>query len=303
MIRRFPERAIRLVLGFSPGSASDFISRALAPEWTRCLGQPVVVEFRPGANGAIGAALVARSAPDGYTLFMATLGSHALAPHFSNGLPYDPIEDFSPVSLVACSPLVLAVHPSVQADSVEQLIALAESKPAVLAFASSAVGGAPHLAGELFQFMAGIEMAHVCYDRTEQLYADLAAGRVALSFNNVMSMAPRLKEGVLRGLAVTGAARSPVIPELPTVAASGLPGYEVTNWLGIVAPAQTPSEVIGVLQEGIVSALRSGGVAPILAKAGVEASGASPVEFAQHIQRELTRWAPVVAKFRHDSGA
>ena len=144
-------------------------------------------------------------------------------------------------------------------------------------------------------------MAHVCYDRTEQLYADLAAGRVALSFNNVMSMVPRLREGVLRGLAVTGAQRSRVMRELPTMAESGLPGYEVTNWLGVVAPAQTPIEVIGVLHEGVVAALRSGAVTGSLAQAGVEAAGATPDEFAQHIQRELARWAPVVAKFKHES--
>lgn len=258
----------------------------------------MVVELHPGAGGAVGAGIVARSAPDGYTLFMATLGSHALAPHFAKRLPYDPIADFAPVSLVAISPLVLAVHPSVQAVSVEQLIALAGSKPGTLTFASSAIGGAPHLAGVLFQMMAGIRLAHVCYDRTEQLYADLAAGRVALSFNNVMSMAPRLKQGVLRGLAVTGAERSRVMRELPTVAESGLPGYEVSNWLGVVAPAHTPGEVVGVLQQGIASALRSDAVTGSLAQAGVEAVGATPDEFAQHLQREHARWAPVVARLR-----
>jgi len=294
----YPARPIRLVLGFSPGSASDLIARALLPDLERQLGQPVAVELHQGEGGAIGAEIVARSAPDGYTLFMATLGTHALAPHRSRSLPYDPVRDFAPVSLVAHMPLVLACHPSVEAESVGQLIALFRARRRRLTYASSAVGGAPHLAAELFQSMAQVEMAHVVYDNTDKLYADFVAGRVALSFNNILSMASRIHAGTLRGLAVTASKRSAVLPKLPTMAEAGLAGYEVTNWLGVVAPAGTPPEIVAVLHRGIVAALRAQAVRKQLGAVGVEAWSSTPDEFAAHIDRELARWAPVVARFR-----
>jgi tripartite-type tricarboxylate transporter receptor subunit TctC len=294
----YPERPIRLVLGFSPGSASDLIARALLPELGRQLGQPVTADLHQGEGGAVGAQIAARSAPDGYTLFMATLGTHGLTPHRGRSLPYDPVRHFAPVSLVARLPLVLACHPSVEADSVGQLIALARARPGHLTYASSAIGGAPHLAAELFQSMAQVEMAHVVYDNTEKLYADLVAGRIALSFNNVLSMAQRIQAGALRGLAVTAGERSRVLPHLPTISGAGLAGYEVTNWLGIVAPARTPPATVRVLNQGIAAAVRSQAVREQLDAVGVEAWSSTPGEFASHIQRELARWAPVVARFR-----
>ena len=294
----YPARPVRLVLGFSPGSASDLIARALLPELGRQLGQPVVAELHQGQGGAIGAQIVARSAPDGYTLFMATLGTHALAPHRSRPLPYDPVRDFAPVSLVAHMPLVLACHPSVEADSVGQLIALARARPGHLTYASSAIGGGPHLAAELFQSMAQVEMAHVVYDNTDKLYADLEAGRIALSFNNVLSMASRIQARTVRGLGVTARERSPVLPDLPTIAEAGLAGYEVSNWLGVVAPRGTPADVVAALQRSIGAALRSQSVREQFDAVGVEAWGSTPDEFASHIERELARWAPVVARFR-----
>ena len=294
----YPTRPIRLVLGFSPGSASDLIARALLPELGRQWGQPVAAELHQGEGGAIGAQIVARSAPDGYTLFMATLGTHALAPHCSRPLSYDPVRDFAPVSLVAHMPLVLACHPSIEAESVGQLIALVRARRRRFTYASSAVGGAPHLAAELFQSMAQVEMKHVVYDNTDKLYADFVAGRVALSFNNVLSMASRIHAGTLRGLAVTARERSPVLPHLPTMAEAGLAGYEVTNWLGVVAPAGTPPEIVAVLHCGIVAALRAQAVRKQLGAVGVEAWSSTPDEFTAHIDRELARWAPVVARFR-----
>ena len=290
------QHPVRLVIGFSPGSASDFIAGLLAPELSRRLGRDVVVERHAGNNGAIGARRVAASDPDGTTLFMATLGTHALAPHFAPGLGYDPVKDFRAVCLLSRSPLVLACHPAIRAASVDELIAIGRSGAHRLTFASSAVGGAPHLAGELFKTMARIEMTHVPYARTEQLYEDLQKGRVALSFNNIMSMAPRLRQGILRGLAVTGSQRSPLLRELPAMAEAGLPGYEVTNWLGIVAPARTPVDTVHLLNAGIVAALRAEAIAERLSPAGIEPCGDTPEEFARHIEKELARWGPVIAR-------
>ena len=294
----FPERPVRLVLGFSPGSASDLIARALLTELERALGQTVVVDLRQGEGGALGAEIVARSLRDGHTLFMATLGTHALAPYFSQSLPYHPQRDFTPVSVVAHMPLVLACHPSVEADSVGRLIELARARPGILTYASSAIGGAPHLAAELFQRMAKVQLRHVVYDSTEKLYDDLIAGRADMSFNNVLSMAPHVRSGALRGLAVTARARSEVLPSVPTMAEAALAGYEVTNWLGIVAPAATPSTVVAVLHKSIVAALTAPAVLGHFNAIGVEGWGSSPEEFAAHIDRELARWAPIAARCR-----
>lgn len=285
-----------MIIGFSSGSASDLIARALLPQLGRQLGQPVVPELHQGEGGAIGAEMVARSTPDGYTLFMATLGTHALVPHRGRAFPYDPARDFAPVSLVANMPLVLACHPSVEADSVGQLIALARAYPDVFTYASSAIGGAPHLAAELFREMAKVEMVHVVYDNTDRLYADLEAGRVSMSFNNVLSMAPRIRAGTLRGLAVTARERSPVLPQLPTMAEAGLPGYEVTNWLGIVAPRKTPPGVAMVLNRAIAAALRAPAVLEHFGAIGVEPWSSTPDAFASHIEREIARWAPIAAR-------
>jgi tripartite-type tricarboxylate transporter receptor subunit TctC len=292
----YQQRPVRLVLGFSAGSASDMLARLLAPELSRHLGQPVTIELHPGDNGATGARLVAGSEPDGHTLFVATLGTHALAPNLARRLPYDPVKDFAPVTLVAQAPLVLAVHPSLQAESVKQLIDLARSMPGRLGFASSAYGGAPHLAAALFQDMAGIEMAHVCYERTQELYGDLIAGRVALSFNNVMSMLPCLAQGQLRGLAVTGSSRCAAVPGLSTVSESGLPGYEVTNWLGIVAPAKTPRGIVAAIHHAVIEAMQSSRVVAHFTEHGVEPRASPPDEFAAFMRQELARWAPIVAK-------
>lgn len=285
---------LRLIIGFSAGSASDFIATLLAPELSRQLGREILIERHAGENGAIGARKVAAAAPDGATLLVATLGTHALVPHIDPRPSYDPIKDFRPVCLVSRSPLVLACHPSVPAESVEELIAIGRAGPRRLTFASSAVGGAPHLAGELFRAMARIEMTHIPYAETEQLYADLQQGRVALSFNNIMSLAPRMKRGTLKGIAVTGSERSALLSELPTVAESGLPGYEVTNWLGIVAPARTPAGIVDRLNAGIAAALRLRTIAERLAQAGITPGGGTPEAFAGHIEAELARWAPVL---------
>lgn len=292
-------RPVRLVLGFSPGSASDQIARAIAAPLAGRLGKPLRIELRPGRSGADAAREVAESAADGHTLFLATLGTHALAPHLASRLPYDPLGDFAPVSLLVKAPLVLACHPSIPAVSARELIDLARTRPRTLSYATSAIGGAPHLAAELFQDMAGIEMRHVCFDHTERLYRDLEAGGVCLSFNNMMSMLPRCRSGVLRPLAITTAGRCEAAPALPTVAESGLPGYDVANWLGIVAPKATPPDALAGLSAAISDTLRCDAVSTLLAAAGVMPCGTTPEEFGRFLSAEIERWRPIAARFRH----
>jgi tripartite-type tricarboxylate transporter receptor subunit TctC len=295
-------RPVQLVLGFSPGSASDQIACAIGPALERELGRPIAIELRPGNNGADAASEVARAAPDGCTLFMATLGTHALAPHLDRNLPYDPIADFVCVSLLTTSPLVLACHDSLGVSSAAELIDLARKRPGELTYGTSAIGGAPHLAAELFQALAGVRMKHVRYAHTERLYDDLEAGRIALSFNNMMSMLPRCSGGSMRALAVTSSGRNAAAEHLPAIAES-LPGYEVSNWLGIVAPKATPQPVIDGMREAIAAALRDAGVQETLRTAGVTPHGSTPDEFADFMAREIARWGPVVARFRDTDAA
>lgn len=289
---------IRLVLGFSPGSASDQIARTIAPAFAEHLGESVDVLLFPGRNGADAAEKVAASAPDGRTLFMATLGTHALAPHLGRKLGYDPVRDFAPVLLLTRSPLLLACHPLIPSASSRELIQLAKTNPGQLTYGSSAVGGAPHLAAELFQEMAGIKLRHVQYAETERLYRDLENGHLSLSFNNMMSMLPRCGRRALRALAVTSATRNTIAPGIPTVAESGLAGYEVVNWLGIVAPKATPEEVIARLSAAARASLRSGVVQNALLSSGIVPCGGTSGEFGQFIAAEIERWGPVVKRFR-----
>jgi tripartite-type tricarboxylate transporter receptor subunit TctC len=291
-------KPIRLVLGFSQGSASDQIARTLAPALERELGTSIQIELRPGQNGAPAAADVAASKPDGSVLFMATLGTHALAPNLSDQLPYDAIRDFAPVSLVARGPLLLACHASVSASSVSELIAHAREHPGALSYGTSAIGGAPHLAAELFQSLAGIEMRHARYDHTARLYDDLEHGRIDVSFNNIMSMLPRCREGRLKALAVTSRTRTAIAPDLPAIAESGLPDYEVTNWVGIVAPKATPDSILDALASAVQRACASSRVQDALLGAGVTPSAGTHAEFSDFIAAEIARWRPIVERFQ-----
>ena len=294
VVATFPDRPLRLIVAASHGSAADILARAVAPPLSARLCRPVNVELHQGENGVAGARLVAQSRPDGHTLFMTSLHIHAVGPSLHAAPPYDVIKDFSPISLVARCPLLLAVNPSVPAHTLEELTLLARERAGALTFASSAIGGSPHLAAALYQKMTGVSMKHVCYERTLQLYADLVEGRISLSFNNIMSMLPLLSADKLRGIAVTGTTRSSVVPHLPTVAESGLPGYEVTNWLGIVAPAGVDAEVITTLNDAVATALQSAGVKQDFVACGMEIVASSAAEFARHIRSELTKWAPLV---------
>lgn len=288
----------KLVVGFSAGSASEQVARAIAPALERELDCAVAVELHPGNNGADAACEVMRAEHDGKTLLIATLGTHALASHLDPNLPYNALRDFAPVSLLTTAPLVLACHSSIRVTMVSELIELARDHPGALTYGTSALGGAPHLAAELFCALADVEMKHVVYAHTQRLYEDLETGRIALTFNNIMSLLPRCQSGVVRALAVTSAARSPAAEHLPALAELSLPGYDMSNWLGVVAPRGTPHATIEVVSRAISGALHSDTVRESLSAAGVTPCGGTPAAFADFMEREITRWGPVVARFR-----
>lgn len=291
-------RPIRLVIGFSPGSASDQIAALIAAPFAARLGRTVTLVRSPGNNGVDAARAVAAADADGNTLFVATLGTHALAPCLRTPSPYDACRDFAPVALLVRAPLLLACHPAVPVRSPGELVVLARGAVGTLTYATSAVGGAPHLAAELFQHLAGITLRHVRFDDTNVLYRDLEAGRVSLSFNNIMSMLPRVRAGALRALAVSTADRSSVAPDVPAIADSGLPGYDVSNWLGVVAPKGVASGTIAALSAALSGALQDAEVRAALAAAGVTPDAGTPEVFAEFMAAELQRWRPVVARFR-----
>ncbi|MEO8442012.1 MAG: tripartite tricarboxylate transporter substrate-binding protein [Betaproteobacteria bacterium] len=289
-------RGVRLVLGFSPGSLSDHIARILRDALAEQLGAPVTIELKPDRNGIPAARDVAASAPDGATFFMATLGTHAIAPYLAENLPYDPLRDFTCVSLVSRSPMLLACHPSIGVNSVAELIDRARS--CELTYATSAVGGAPHLAAELFQQLAGVTMRHVRYDQTEMLYRDLEAGRVALSFNNIISMLPRCRSGKLRALGVSSRERSAIALDIPTIEESGVAGYEMSNWVGIAGPRGMDEATAARLGAAVAAAVRSERVSAALRAQGIIPCGGSSREFATFILAETEKWRPIVAQLR-----
>ena len=289
----YPNRPIRLISPFAPGGGNDMISRTIAQALGKNLGQSVVVDNRPGANTIIGMELVAKAAPDGYTLIM-TGSTVAINAALNPRLPYDSLRDFAPVSQVATTPLLVAVHPSVPAASVKELIALAKAKPGQLNFPSAGVGNISHLAGELFNVTAGVNLVHVPYKGTAPATADLLAGRVSVVFNSAFATLPYVKSGRLRALAVTGRARSSLLPAVPTVIESGLRGYEAGTWYGVLAPAATPSTVIERLHAEIVKALSMDDVRHRLIEEFLDPVGNTPQEFSAMIKNEISKWLRVV---------
>ena len=288
-------RKIELVIGFSPGSMSDDIAKCLIDAMRSECGIALTVSRRPGANGVSAARHVATCAADGATLFMATLGTHAIAPLLNTPAPYDPLRDFAAVSLLTQSPMLLACHAALGVRSVADLIARAQSGPP-LTYATSAIGGAPHLAAGLFESITGVRMRHVRYDETAQLYRDLEAGRVDLSFNNIASMLPRCKDGGLIALGVSTAARSAAATELPTLAEVGVSGYAMSNWTGIVAPPATSPAVTAALSKAFATALRAPLVSAWLNAQGVTPRGSTPDELTDFMRAESERWRAVVAR-------
>ena len=290
----YPNKQIRMIVPFAAGGPTDAIARAIGQKLTETWGQPVVVDNRPGAGGNIGTELAAKSPADGYTLFIGTV-ANAINQSLFTRLPFDFVRDFAPVTQNYVTGLILAVHPSLPVTSVRELIALAKARPGELSYSSSGVGGTPHLSGELFNTMAGVKMVHVPYKGSAPAMADLLGGHVQLTFDNMLTVLPQVKAGKLRGLAVTLPSRSPLAPELPTVAESGLKGFEVKSWNGVVAPTGTPREIIARLNAEIVRILRQPDLREKFLVQGVELVPTTPEEFGAFIRQDIAKWAKVIA--------
>ena len=299
LAQSYPSRPVRLVVPFPAGGTTDILARAMAEKLSGALGQQFVVDNRPGAGGNIGSDIVAKSQPDGYTLLMGTVGTHAINPSLYPKMPYDHVKDFVPVVLVAGVPNVLVVNPTVPAKTVAELIALAKEKPGTINFASSGNGTSIHLSGELFKLLAGVQIAHVPYKGSAPALTDLIGGQVQIMFDNLPSALPHIKGGKLRALAVTSSKRAPALPDLPTIAESGVAGFEASSWFGILAPAATPRDIVQRINAEANKALHAPDMREKLLAQGAEAVGNSPEFFADYIRTETVKWAKVVK----DSGA
>jgi tripartite-type tricarboxylate transporter receptor subunit TctC len=291
----YPSKPIRLIIPAPPGGGVDTVSRAIAPRLSDAIGQPIVADNRPGAGTMIGSELTAKAPPDGYTVLMVT-NSHTINAALIKNLRYDPIKDFQPVTQVAAAPLILLVHPSVPAASVKELLALARRRPGQLLYASAGSGSGTHLAGALFESMAGIRLVHVPYKGGTPGLTDLVGGHVQIMFNNLISAGALMNAGRLRALATTGAKRMAALPQVPTVAESGVPGYETGSWYGVLVPAQTPSEVVALLHREVVKILKTPEIREKFALEGSEAIGSTPQEFAALMKSEIEKWAKLVPK-------
>ncbi|MBC8120042.1 MAG: tripartite tricarboxylate transporter substrate binding protein [Burkholderiaceae bacterium] len=290
----YPNKPIRIVVPYPPGGTSDILARALGQKLTDALGQPVVVENKPGANGNLGADLVAKSPPDGYTLLLADIGAIAISPSLYK-LPFDPVTDFAPVTMVAYSPHILVVHPSVPVSNTKELITLAKSKPGKLNFAASSVGSAPHLAGIEFASRAGVDWAYIPYKGGAQAITDMAGGQADVMFNGMLATYPHVKSGKLKILAVSSGKRMSAIPDVPTVAESaGLTGFQTGSWQGILAPLNTPKDIISRLSSEVTKILNTPEMTERLAVQGAEVSTNTPEQFTTFIRDEKARWAQVV---------
>lgn len=289
------QKPIRLIVPYPPGGGTDALARTIAPELADTLGQPVVIDNRPGANGIIGSDAVARSKPDG-TTFLLTIATHAINPMLYTKLPYDTDTDFVPVSLLAEYPFVLVVHPALPVKTAKEFIALAKQRRGELAYASSGNGSGPHLGMELFAAEAGIDMIHVPYKGAGPATADLLGGQVQAMFNNFLASAGLIRAERLRALAVTSAKRSQAMPALPTLAESGLPGFDVNGWYGLLAPRGTPPAAATALQEASAKAMRRPVVAKRLAGDGAVAVASTPAEFTRYLQVETAKWAKVIKR-------
>jgi tripartite-type tricarboxylate transporter receptor subunit TctC len=290
----FPARPIRFVVPYPPGGPLDTVARLLGQKVAASVKQPVVVDNVPGAGGNIGAGAVARAAPDGYTILMGAVATHAINPTLYPALPYDPDRDFIAVTQVASTPNVLVVNPAVQARSVAEFIALARSQPGKLNFGSGSTGSAGHLAGELFKSMAGVDMVHIPYKGAAAAMQDLVGGRVDAMFDNLASSLSQVKGGRIRALAVTTARRSELAPELPTIAESGLPGFDISTWFGVFVPAGTPGPVVDRLHAEFIQALAATDVREKMLNLGAEPVGNTPRQFASYVRSEAAKYAKLV---------
>lgn len=294
-VAAFPARTVRIVVPFPPGGVTDRLARVVAQKMQENWGQPAVVDNRPGASGMIAAQHVAKSPPDGYTLMMGHIGTHAINPSLFANLPYDPVRDFAPVSLLVSVPNILLLHPSVPATSVAELIALARAQPGTLNFASPGSGTSGHMSAELLKSLTGIDIVHIPYKGPGPALQDLLAGQVNMLFDTVASSMPQVRAGKVRGLAVTTATRSAIAPDVPTMAEAGVAGYEIAPWFAAYAPAGTPPAVIDRLNAEMRRILALPDVrAAFVDQQGMTLIGSSPAELGAHTQREIAKWARVV---------
>ena len=289
----YPSRPVRMIVPFPPGGGADILARTLGERMTETWGQQVIIDNRGGAGGTIGSGIAARAVPDGYTLLMAS-SNHPINAGLFPKLSYDVVESFSTVSLVASAPLILVVNPGVPAQSVSQLVELARARPGTLTFGSAGNASTPHLAGELFNFIAKVNTVHVPYKGSAQALTDLLGGQLSMSFNNVLSVVQHVKSGKLRALAVTSSKRAPLLPELPTVAEAGVPGYDVIQWWGVLAPAKTPGDVVNKLHGDIAKIIATPQTREKFASQGVDPANETPARFRSFMIDEVRKWGQVI---------
>ena len=290
----YPSRPVTIVVGFAPGGGTDITARTMAKKLNEYLGQNVVVENRAGAGGSIAAGLVSKANPDGYTILLGTIAALAVAPHLNSKLPYDPLRDFAPISMATVSGNVLVVHPSVQAKTIAEFVKEANSRPGGIPYGTSGIGSAGNLAGELFRLMAKANLIHVPYKGGGPAMSDLLGGQIPSVFASATTATPQVKAGKLRALGSTGAKRSASLPDVPTIAEQGYPGYEATNWYAYVTPAKTPREVVARLNREIVKTLRDPETHEQILKQGEEPTPSTPEELAKHMAREHATWGKVI---------
>jgi tripartite-type tricarboxylate transporter receptor subunit TctC len=295
----YPGKPVRWVVAFAAGGPVDVLSRAVAEKLAQRWGQPVIIDNRSGAGGALGADLVAKAAPDGYTLMTGHVGTHAINATLYRKLSYDPVRDFTPITLIAYMPFVLLTHPAVPAKTAKELIALAKARPGQLNYASAGIGGPTHLIPELFKTMAGINVVHVSYKGNTAALTDLVAGQVQMMFSNLLTSIPFVRVGKLRAIGISTAKRSPQAPDLPAIAESGLPGFDVTAWYGVLAPAGLPGPLLARLNAEIAQTLALSEMRERFVPQGIDLTSSTPQHFAELIKSELPKWRKIV----NDAGA
>jgi tripartite-type tricarboxylate transporter receptor subunit TctC len=294
----FPDKPIKIVVTFTTGGAPDILARIIGERLTAAWGQPIIVENKPGAGGNLGADFVAKSAPDGYTIVVGTVGTHSINPALYSKMPYDAVKDFTPITLIATTPNMLVINNDVPAKNLKDFIALGK-KEGKMTFASSGSGTSIHVSGELFKTMTGIDMVHIPYKGRATAIPDVLGGRVTMMFDNMPSSLSLVREGKLRALGVTSSTRSPAAPDIPTIAESGLPGFDAVSWFALFAPANTPKPIIDKLQAEVRKILKTPEITKRLADNGLDPVGSTPDELAAYQKSEITKWAKVVK----DSGA
>jgi tripartite-type tricarboxylate transporter receptor subunit TctC len=289
----YPTRPIRMIVPFPPGGGNDLLARSISQPLAQAIGQSVVVDNRGGAGGQIGAELAAAAAPDGYTIFLGSIGNLTFLPVLQAKLPYDPVRDFAPVTLLATSPFILVLNPAVPAKSVKELIALAKAQPGKLNYGSAGPGSSLHMTGELFKLESGTDITHVPYKGTGPALIDLLSGQVQMLFSTMPSVVPHVKSGKLRALGVSSTKRAGVLPDVPTITEAGVPGFEVLNWQGIVVPKKTPDEIVRKLNRALLEALKSPETIKALANQGLDAAGGTPEQFGALMKSEIEKYGKV----------